>query len=73
MGTACERVQRQSEHGPSMAQTSSSEERTQSAEGEMRLFNKDKECLVDLLFRGVLYGKKSLRDRANFCRKPGIN
>lgn len=60
MGTACERVQRQSEHGPSMAQTSSSEERTQSAEGEMRLFNKDKECLVDHLFRGGVVWQKEL-------------
>lgn len=72
-GTACEWAQRQNEHDPSMAQTSSSQERTQSAERKMRLFNREKEYPAEPLFRGVLYGQKSSEDTANFCRKPGIN
>ena len=39
---ACEWPQRQNEHGLSMAQTSSSQERTQSVERKTRLFNEDR-------------------------------
>lgn len=37
-GAAYEKVAGQNEHGPSMAQTNSSEERTQSEDGAVRLF-----------------------------------
>lgn len=72
-GTACEWAQRQNEHDPSMAQTSSSQEGTWSKERKMRLFGRDKSCPVEPLLRGVLCGKMSSEDTANFCRKPGIN